>query len=80
MHVLHDFFLGDIKITIFLWNGKYIIKMERDGMEQTLKVPEYEFRNEEDLLRILDPDLMTESSARFDDMKRSLAGALQRNE
>lgn len=38
-----------IKCSLFLWNEKYIIKMESGNLEQTIKVPVYEISSEEDL-------------------------------
>ena len=41
MRVITEFAIGETaKATIFVWNGKYIIKIEMGNLEQTYKVSE----------------------------------------
>lgn len=41
MRVLKEFPLSPaIKVTVFSWNGKFIVKLESGNLEQVYKVPE----------------------------------------
>jgi len=59
------------KITVFSWNGKYIIKLENGPFEQTFKVSELDVLPEE-LDDILSEDFIKEAMARFKEMSLSL--------
>jgi hypothetical protein len=67
-----------IKITLFAWNNKYIIKLDRAGFEQTFKVPEFDLINEDQLTELIDETFLTEAINRFEEMEKSLFQALQR--
>ena len=59
------------KITVFSWNGKYIIKLENGPFEQTFKVSEFDIL-EEELDDILSEDFLSEAMLRFNAMAMSL--------
>ena len=42
MRVVKEVTLGEIRVSIFSWNSKYIFKYELGPMEQTFKVSETE--------------------------------------
>lgn len=67
----------DCRITLFYWNNRYLIKLERARLEQTFKVEEYEVENESDLRSLLSEDFIKESIDRFDAMEQSLHRTLQ---
>lgn len=67
----------DCRITLFHWNNRYLIKLERARLEQTFKIEEYELENESDLRSLLSADFIKESIDRFDAMEASLHRALQ---
>ena len=69
-----------MKITIFNWNNRFLIKLENSFYEQTFKVSELDVSSEEDILKIVDAEFLKESEARFHDMARSLLNSRQRNE
>ena len=69
-----------LKITIFNWNNRYLIKLEHGSYEQTYKVSELDITSEEDLIKIVDAEFLKESEARFHDMAQSLLKSQQRNE
>lgn len=69
-----------LKITIFNWNNRYLIKLEHGSLEQTYKVSELDFTSEEDLIKIVDAEFLMESEARFMDMAQSLFKSQQRND
>lgn len=43
MRIEKEYNLKDLKITIFYWNNKYILKVESDTFEQTYKFSELDF-------------------------------------
>jgi hypothetical protein len=69
-----------LKITIFNWNNRYLIKLEQGSFEQTFKVSELDVTSEEDLIKLVDVEFLKESEARFHDMAQSLIKSQQRNE
>ena len=53
MRVLTEFPIGKTaKATIFAWNGKFILKIEKGGLEQTYKVSELDISGFSELQRI----------------------------
>ena len=68
----------DCKITVFAWNGKYLLKLERGMLEQTYKVAEWDLTGAEDAAKLLDSVFMMEALERFISMQRSLDSALER--
>lgn len=69
-----------VKITVFSWNGKYLIKLERGPFEQTYKVSEMDILDEADLIKIIDEDFISAALERFSAMGKSLQAALGRLE
>jgi hypothetical protein len=67
-----------IKITLFAWNNKYIIKLDHAGFEQTFKVPEFDLIDEDQLQKLIDQSFLEEAIKRFEEMEKSLFEALQR--
>jgi len=66
------------KITIFSWNNKYLIKLERGPIEQTYKVAEMDVSGDDDINELLDSTFMQEAMRRFEEMDASLAAAMER--
>ncbi len=64
------------KITIFSWNGKYLIKLERGSIEQTFKVSEMDVTGDEDIRAMLNEAFMKKAIARFEEMEDTLMKAL----
>ena len=67
-----------LKITIFNWNNRYLIKLEAGFFEQTFKVSEFDITSDEDLKKIVDAEFLKEAEARFDDMAQSLLKSQKR--
>ena len=76
MHVIGEIPHPACKITLFAWNAKYLIKLERGFIEQTFKVPELEVTGDEDVKEMLKGDFLQEALLRFDEMDASLSRAL----
>ena len=66
------------KITVFAWNSKYIIKLERGALEQTYKVDEYDVAGDAEIVKLLDEPFMQKVIERFKSMHRDLTEALER--
>lgn len=70
---------SDFKITVFAWNNKYIIKLEKGNYEQTYKVSEMETSGDADILKIInDESFILNAKERFKGMNQSLNEALNR--
>ena len=78
MRIIGEIPHPQIKITVFAWNNKYIIKLDRSGFEQTFKIAEFDIIDEGQLNQLIDETFITESILRFEEMEKSLFKALQR--
>jgi len=78
MRVIADIPHPDCKITLFYWNSKYILKLERGLLEQTYKVSEFDVTGEADARRLLDPIFLADVMRRFEEMNESWFQALNR--
>jgi|UniRef100_UPI004047CA8A hypothetical protein len=72
MRVVREETRGEIRVSIFSWNSKYIFKYELGPMEQTFKVSEVEILEESELESFLEGDFMEEVKQRFEEMGESL--------
>lgn len=75
MRVVKEIPSAFCKITVFSWNGKYLVKLENGLFEQTFKVSELDVL-EEELDDILNEEFLNEAIRRFDDMAQSLRKAM----
>jgi hypothetical protein len=72
MRVVKEVTLGEIRVSIFSWNSKYIFKYELGPMEQTFKVSETDILEESDLEGFLEGEFLEEVQERFKEMGESL--------
>ena len=77
MRVVGEIPHPEVKITIFHWNNRYLIKLEAGPFEQTFKVEEYDLTSEEEVKEIVNEAFIQQSIARFNDMAKSLQQATQ---
>ena len=63
------------KITVFSWNGKYLIKLEQGMFEQTYKVSEFDVL-EQEIDEILTDTFIDEALKRFEEMAKSLGKSI----
>lgn len=75
MRVVKEIVGKPFKVTIFSWNGKYLIKLEDGPFEQTFKVSEFDFL-EEELDDLLSDEFLQEAKDRFTEMAKSLRNAI----
>lgn len=78
MRVLADIPHPQCKITLFAWNGKYLIKIEQGMLEQTYKVNEFDVSDEEEIKKLLDEEFMNTVLKRFVEMDSALFEAIER--
>jgi len=72
MRVVKEVTLGEIRVSIFSWNSKYIFKYELGPMEQTFKVSETDILEESELDGFLEGEFLDEVKNRFKEMGESL--------
>ena len=46
------------RITIFLWNQKYLIKLEQEGLEQTYKLNQFDVAGDEELKKMINEEFI----------------------
>ena len=72
MRLIKTLFIEDIKITIFDFDLKYVIKFEKNRLEQTYKLDKLEFNGLDDLERKINSDIIKSIKNRFSDMTSDL--------
>lgn len=77
MRVVKEVTLGEIRVSIFSWNSKYIFKYELGPMEQTFKVSETDILEESELEGFLEGEFLEEVQLRFKEMGESLLRKLE---
>ncbi|HAA00149.1 MAG: hypothetical protein ACK40M_06850 [Flavobacteriales bacterium] len=65
MRVIAEIPHPQIKITIFSWNAKYIIKLEAGPYEQTFKIAESDIAGLEQVQALLTPEFIDACIQRF---------------
>lgn len=80
MRQLADIPHPEAKITLFSWNGKYLIKLEKGSLEQTYKVSELDVTSDDDVRALLDSEFLQAALARFTDMRQDLQAAFDRHD
>lgn len=78
MRVVGEYSHPDLKITIFSWNGKFLIKFERGMYEQTYKVSEMDASEEDIKLLVQNDEFTDEVRQRFQEMNKNLNIALNK--
>ena len=72
MRITKDFYREDLKISIFDFDLKYVIKFEFRGLEQTFKVDKLEYKDISELESKLDNKFLKIVRNRFDSMSNDL--------
>ncbi len=79
MRVVKEIPYPNFKITIFHWNNRYLIKFESGSLEQTFKVSELDV-SENEVLSLLDDLFLQQALIRFEEMSKSVAEAINRQQ
>ena len=77
MRVVGEIQHPELKITIFHWNNRYLIKLEAGLLEQTFKIHEYDVASEEELKKIVSNDFVKAAIDRFNEMAASLQNSMK---
>lgn len=77
MRVVKEFVQEEIRVSVFSWNNKYLVKFELGPMEQTFKIAETDILEEQDLERFFSGDFFEEVKLRFEEMGKSLRSQLE---
>ncbi|EIM76182.1 hypothetical protein A3SI_11174 [Nitritalea halalkaliphila LW7] len=77
MRVVKELTQGDIRISIFSWNNKYILKYELGPLEQTYKVSEMDILEEKELEGFLSEPFLEGVKNNFEVMGEKLRFQLE---
>lgn len=77
MRVVREFSIEGVRVSVFNWNNKYLIKFELGPLEQTYKVSEMDILEESDLDNFCKGQFFDEVLVRFKEMEQSLYNQLQ---
>ena len=72
MRLIKNLFIEDIKVTIFDFDLKYVIKFENYRLEQTYKLDKLEFSGLDDLESNINSNIINSIKNRFSDMTSDL--------
>ena len=79
MRVVAEIPHNNLKITVFAWNGKYLLKLEKGMYEQTYKISEMDVIGDDDIKALAtDPVFVNSAIERFIEMNKGLNEALNR--
>ena len=68
MRVVKESTINDIRITVFSWNNKYLVKYEQGFIEQTYKINELDMGSEEELSVFFAEDFLEKIQEKMDEM------------
>lgn len=67
----------EFSITVFSWNNKYLIKFEKENLEQIYKISEFELIGDDAIQEIINNTTFMESiGRRFEEMQHDIFQAL----
>ncbi len=70
MRVISENTKENLKITLFSWNEKYILKFEQGLLEQTYKISQLDVYGEQEILEILEnEDFIKKINGNFEKMR-----------
>ncbi|MEQ8686481.1 MAG: hypothetical protein RIF36_20625 [Imperialibacter sp.] len=76
MRVVAEISHPKTKITVFSWNGRYLVKFEYGLLEQTYKVSEMDLTSENDINEIVSESFISKVMARFMEMEKDFGQAI----
>lgn len=77
MRVIGEIDHSEVKITIFHWNNKYLVKFERGLLEQTYKFSEFDVTGESEIKEMIDEAFIKKVLDRFADMAKDHAALME---
>ena len=79
MRIISDIPNGSYKITLYGWNGKYIIKIEDGMFEQTYKIAEFDVTSDQEAASLIDVEFLNAVTKRFEQMFKDWESSKERN-
>lgn len=79
MRIVKELNREDIKITIYSWNNKYLLKFEQGTLEQTFKIGQTDVIDEQELINLIDDEFTQKVRQQFDLMAVAFGQTQQRN-
>jgi len=76
MRVVKELMIKDIRITVFSWNNKYLLKFEQGMIEQTFKINQMDISSEEELSVFFSEQFLLNVQHRFNEMHHVLRDEL----
>ncbi len=72
MRVLKEFTKGEIKISVFYMNQKFILKFEKDNLEQICKLSQFDYliSDENQLSSLISDEFIEKISSEFERMNQ----------
>ncbi|EON78621.1 hypothetical protein ADIS_0971 [Lunatimonas lonarensis] len=77
MRVIKELSNEGIRVSVFSWNNKYLLKFEQGMIEQTFKVSELDVLDEQSLDGFLQGEFWELVKKRFEEMHRCLRNQLE---
>ncbi|EOZ95442.1 hypothetical protein A33Q_2804 [Indibacter alkaliphilus LW1] len=77
MRVVKEFTKEEIRVSVYSWNNKYLLKFEIGPLEQTYKVPETEILEEQDIDAFCEGEFFEKVESLFKEMGESLRKQLE---
>ncbi len=77
MRVVKELVREEVRVSVFSWNNKYLIKFEIGPMEQTFKIPELDVLEESDLDVFLEGEFFEKVKNRFEEMGKTFRSQLE---
>ena len=68
MRIVKESTINDIRITVFSWNNKYLVKYEQGFIEQTYKINELDMESEEELSVFFTEAFLEKIQKKMDEM------------
>ena len=65
-----------MRITVYLWNGKYLIKFEAGSYEQSYKIDEMLIENSDNIEQMLTESFLEQVANRFREMHADFTGLM----
>lgn len=73
MRIVKELSKNDIRITIFDWNEKFLIKYELGPLEQTYKLSKWDIISEDEFItKLTSNEVIKDIETRFNDMGKTL--------
>lgn len=63
---------NECRITIFMWNQKYLIKLEQADLEQTYKISQFDAAGDEAVKKMVTEEFIQSALNRFTEMRKDL--------